>query len=68
MSIKDKENMVDWDKIASVYLIFPYITAEVEIAGFYASSPHSMNLTLEMRLEYVPNTKLTQKNMAFQLD
>ena len=46
MSIKDKENMVDWDKIASVYLIFPYITAEVEIAGFYASSPHSMNFHL----------------------
>ena len=40
MSIKDKENMVDWDKIASVYLIFPYITAGVEIAGFYASSPY----------------------------
>ena len=53
MSIKDKENMVDWDKIASVYLIFPYITAEVEIAGIYASSPHSMDLTLEMRLECV---------------
>ena len=46
MSIKDKENMVDWDKIASVYLIFPYVIAEVEIAGFYASSPHSMNFHL----------------------
>ena len=60
--------MVDLDKIAAVYLSFPYITAEVEIAGFYASSPHSLNRTLEMRLEYVPNTKLIQKNMAFQLD
>ena len=68
MSLRDEENMVDLDKIAAVYLSFPYITAEVEIAGFYASSPHSMNLTLEMRPEYVPNTKLTQKNMAFQLD
>ena len=65
MSLRDEENMVDLDKIAAVYLSFPYITAEVEIAGFYASSPHSMNHTLEMRLEYVPIPKLTQKNMAF---
>ena len=51
MSLRDEENMVHMDKIAAVYLSFPYITAEVEIAGFYASSPHSMNHTLEMRLE-----------------
>ena len=61
MSIKDKENMVDLDKIAAMYSSFPYITAEVEIAGFYASSPHSMNHTLEMRLEYVLISKPTQK-------
>ena len=28
MSINDEENMVDWDKIASMYLIFPYIKKE----------------------------------------
>ena len=64
MSLRDEENMVDLDKIAAVYLSFPYITAEVEIAGFYASSPHFMNHTLEMRLECVPIPKLTQKSMA----
>ena len=44
MSLRDEENMVDLDKIAAVYLSFPYITAEVEIAGFYASSPYKLLL------------------------
>ena len=64
MSLRYEENMVDLTKIAAVYLSFPYITAEVEITGFYASSPHFINHILEMRLKYVPISKLTQKNMA----
>ena len=52
MSLRDEENMVDLDKIAAVYLSFPYITAEVEIAGFYASSPHLMNHTLEIKSQF----------------
>ena len=64
MSLRDEENMVDLDKIAAVYLNFPYITAEVEIDGFYVSSPYFMNHNLKMRLKYVPISNLTQKNMA----
>ena len=64
MSLRDEENMVDLDKIAALYSSFPYITAEVEIAGFYVSSPYFMNYNLKMRLKYVPISNLTQKNMA----
>ena len=64
MSLRYEENMVDLTKIAAVYLSFPYITAGVEIAGFYASSPYFMNYNLKMRLKYVPISNLTQKNMA----
>ena len=64
MSLRYEENMVDLTKIAAVYLSFPYITAEVEIAGFYVSSPYFMNHNLKMRLKYVPISNLTQKNMA----
>ena len=52
MSLRDEENMFELDKIAAVYLSFPYITAEVEIAGFYASSPHFMNHTLEIKSQF----------------
>ena len=61
MSLRDEENMVDLDKIAAVYLSFPYITAEVEIAGFYVSSPYFMNHNLKMRLLICPNFKLNTK-------
>ena len=61
MSLRDEENMVDLNKIAAVYLSFPYITAEVEIASFYASSPYFMNYNLKMRLKYVPISNLTQR-------
>ena len=33
MSLGNEENMVDQDQIAAVYLSFPYVTAEVGIAG-----------------------------------
>ena len=56
--------MDDLIEIAAVYLSFPYITAEVEIAGFHVSSPYFMNHNLKMRLKYVPISNLTQKNMA----
>ena len=54
MSLRYEENMVDLTNIAAVYLSFPYITAGVEIAGFYASSPYFMNYNLKMRLKCVP--------------